>query len=520
MAFVHSVRGALPLVAGVLAMMVLLPKLWRQPSCRSLLFGPLGLAALYGLVGIAASLGSPDRSVALYWSTMYLSVPIVLLAVASQSGALENLRRLIRANWIILVLATVALFAIALIKLDLAAFILRPSTWLECSNVNWLNWSFSALRSTGVGRYAALAAIVALPGLWQGHWRILWGITLVVSLILLMNSGARGAIAGFAVAVPIVLLLQWGKRAAVGGAVALVILLPVVWVTGVHQPFLTNCLRIRPSTTEVQPAPSKGEQELVSVQVPSGTWAIYQRISEDSSQSDAPVVFRVPPGIWKGEQPQPEQQSSAEPSRAEPAPTEPPDKVQFPAGVWRLEEPVVADPPALVAPVTLVVPQGGLVLKRQSRVDLPTPKRTALISNEFFQFSGRREVWVKGWDLFLVSPLIGYGFHADRLILGTHMHNSFMHALVQTGLLGTIPFVGAILFAWLLLVRAIRKLSQLPVAHKQMVIQTAGVLAFLSIRSIPESTGAFFGVDWLILAPLLLYLQLVNRPAIVGNGLT
>ena len=188
----------------------------------------------------------------------------------------------------------------------------------------------------------------------------------------------------------------------------------------------------------------------------------------------------------------------------------------------------MADQPDLVAPVTLVVPQGGLVLKRQSRADLPTPKRmalitalrTALISNEFFQFSGRREVWVKGWDLFLGSPLIGYGFHADRLILGTHMHNSFMHALVQTGLLGTIPFVGAILFAWLLLVRAIRKLSQLPVAHKQMVIQTAGVLAFLSIRSIPESTGAFFGVDWFILAPLLIYLQLVNRPSTVETGLT
>ena len=129
----------------------------------------------------------------------------------------------------------------------------------------------------------------------------------------------------------------------------------------------------------------------------------------------------------------------------------------------------------------------------------------------FFTLTGRTAVWAQGWQLFKLSPLFGFGFHADRLLLdGQHMHNAFMHALVQTGLIGTIPFVGAFLWGWILLFKALRNRARLPAVHKQLVIQAGGVLAFLSLRAIPESTGAFFGVDWLLLSPLLLYLQVVN----------
>jgi len=70
--------------------------------------------------------------------------------------------------------------------------------------------------------------------------------------------------------------------------------------------------------------------------------------------------------------------------------------------------------------------------------------------------------------------------------------------------------VGAVGLAWLNLIRLLRNLSSLPNNHKYLVIQCGGVLAFLSIRSFPESTGAFFGIDWLILALVLFYLQVVK----------
>jgi O-antigen ligase len=130
----------------------------------------------------------------------------------------------------------------------------------------------------------------------------------------------------------------------------------------------------------------------------------------------------------------------------------------------------------------------------------------------FFAFSGRSVVWSAAWDQVLESPVLGYGFHSDRLLLGTHMHNSYLHALLQTGFLGVLPFVAALALTWILLFRALRNLDTLPGIHKHLVIQSAGVLLFFSIRTIPESTMAFFGIDYLLLAPFLLYLQFINSP--------
>ena len=83
-----------------------------------------------------------------------------------------------------------------------------------------------------------------------------------------------------------------------------------------------------------------------------------------------------------------------------------------------------------------------------------------------------------------------------------------------------IPFSAALVFGFILLVRVLRKLANIPIAHKNLVIQATGILVFLSIRSVTESTGAFFGVDWLILAPLLLYLQVVNHVHGQAKGTT
>jgi len=112
--------------------------------------------------------------------------------------------------------------------------------------------------------------------------------------------------------------------------------------------------------------------------------------------------------------------------------------------------------------------------------------------------------------MFPESPFLSYGFHADRFLLNTHAHNSFVHALLQTGAIGTIPFLLALLLAWLLLIRASLKQFIFSQDQKSLFIQVSGMLTFLSVRSFSESTGAFFGVDWLLLGPILLFLQVVN----------
>ena len=90
------------------------------------------------------------------------------------------------------------------------------------------------------------------------------------------------------------------------------------------------------------------------------------------------------------------------------------------------------------------------------------------------------------------------------------MHNSVMQSLIQAGFIGAILFAGSVVFAWLLFFRIVRRITLISGAHKGLAIQCGGVLAYLTMRSIWESTGTFFGVDWLVLALVLTYLQVVN----------
>jgi hypothetical protein len=404
-AFFQGLRAVLPLVAGSLGLFILLTKLSRDRSAGFLFVGPLGLAALYGLVGLASAFFSPDGTVALYWTAAYVSVPLVLWAIVWGNDALDSAGRIVYLNWLIVILAVAALFVAAILYLKLGTVILTPSLWLDCKlnaawggesgsweGNSWYKLTSGALRPTGVGRYAAIAAIVALGGLWQGRWRYLWGAVLVAAGVLLLTSGARTSFIGIAVAAPLVVLLHGGKRAALAGLVVIALLVPLVWGTGIHRDFLNLCLRVGSIRTAEAAA------------------------SEEGTSSGKSITL-----------------------------------------------------------------------------------------------SGRTIVWTDGWRLFKESPLLGWGFHADRLILGTHLHNAFLHALVQTGIVGAIPFMAALILGWVLLYKALRNRAHLPGVHRHLVIQTAGILTFLSVRAITESTGAFFGVDWLILAPLLLYLQAVNR---------
>ena len=104
-----------------------------------------------------------------------------------------------------------------------------------------------------------------------------------------------------------------------------------------------------------------------------------------------------------------------------------------------------------------------------------------------------------------------------RPVLGTQMHTVVLHAMIQTGLTGTIKVLGAKLGSWFPLLKALRRLNRLVAADKALIIQAAGVLTFLTVRTLPDSTEAFFGVDWLLLGALLLYLRVVaSASATVG----
>jgi hypothetical protein len=107
---------------------------------------------------------------------------------------------------------------------------------------------------------------------------------------------------------------------------------------------------------------------------------------------------------------------------------------------------------------------------------------------------------------------------ADRYLLRDfldHVHNTYLYALLSAGGLGTAAFVGGLVWAWLLLLRSIRStvLTRSPPSDP-FVYEALGILTFFTVRSIPEVSGALFGVDYMLMLPVLAYLGLLDQSCV------
>ncbi len=97
--FIHGVRAFFPILAGWIALLVILA---RARSAVRWIMGPLGLFLLYALIGAVSSLAlSIDPIDAAYWAANYLSIVLVLLAIVSAEDALPDISKLLTFNWIV-----------------------------------------------------------------------------------------------------------------------------------------------------------------------------------------------------------------------------------------------------------------------------------------------------------------------------------------------------------------------------------------------------------------------------------
>lgn len=122
--------------------------------------------------------------------------------------------------------------------------------------------------------------------------------------------------------------------------------------------------------------------------------------------------------------------------------------------------------------------------------------------------TGRQNTWKRGLELFRHSPFLGSGFHADRLMLQfEHMHNSYFHALVQSGIFGFVCFLAALIGIWSFIIKSglVRRARQIQGPDQPFLIESLLIIAFLTARSFFESTAAFYGVDLLLLVPAIFY---------------
>lgn len=157
--------------------------------------------------------------------------------------------------------------------------------------------------------------------------------------------------------------------------------------------------------------------------------------------------------------------------------------------------------------VVLVSAYGGLI--PENRVEQAVAKFERGQSQEqLASLTGRTRAWEKAWEKIQGSLLIGHGQLADRYLIGEHVHNTYFYTLLCSGLIGTVFFVWGLALAWIHLLRLVRLGEQGSGAHWPTVLQVGGILVFFTARSVPEVSGAMFGVDTMLMLPALTYLGL------------
>ncbi len=217
MQLVHGIRAFFPIIAGWIALLVILA---RRGLKTQAVAGPLGLMGLFAAVGMVSSaLLSRAALQAFYWGAMYESIVVVLVAICSDPYAMESLSQVIKLNWVIDIIIMVGLLA-AIPSFGGAALVQTHGSPLGVMAYNGNVGAHGTIagmastRNTGFARYAGVAGVVALARLWQREkWnRILWAVILAISLVVLVMAQARTETISFLAASMIVLLLRKRRR--------------------------------------------------------------------------------------------------------------------------------------------------------------------------------------------------------------------------------------------------------------------------------------------------------------------
>ena len=136
--------------------------------------------------------------------------------------------------------------------------------------------------------------------------------------------------------------------------------------------------------------------------------------------------------------------------------------------------------------------------------------------------SGRTEGWEKAWLAFQEAPITGHGFaaYARANILGTtglsSMHGAIFDVLVGTGLMGFIPWAGAILWTFVRLFAL--TFSRHPwfesEAGRGIQAEMMGVAVLILVRASTSSGLALHADNFMLFLTVLAYVTTMRRAAV------
>jgi hypothetical protein len=124
-----------------------------------------------------------------------------------------------------------------------------------------------------------------------------------------------------------------------------------------------------------------------------------------------------------------------------------------------------------------------------------------------------RTTWIypRLWGLIRQSPVIGYGWRADRRVAFMDGQNGALYALLCGGFVGGFGFIAGLTAAWAIMLRLLWRINMLPPDYRVTFIQTAAIMVFFTMRTVPENCAALYSVDLMVQLPALVYLGELDR---------
>jgi O-antigen ligase len=244
----HGARAFFPILAGVIGAVRLAQRRFRRVWLAS---GPLALLLLYAGIGLASSLlVSPEPVGATYWAIQYISVIIVVMAVASGPEPEAHLARYISLNWACCAAVCIGLLAgIPLLGREaMSQTSGSPLGVIAYGKVQEHLMGMTGTRSTGFGRFAGIVVLVGLAKLLHDRkdkkTLFLWmPLTLAGGLALLLSQARTSCVS--AVIAAAVLVARAPTRWRVPLIMIGLMALPVVFLTGVGNAFALYLTRER-----------------------------------------------------------------------------------------------------------------------------------------------------------------------------------------------------------------------------------------------------------------------------------
>jgi O-antigen ligase len=134
---------------------------------------------------------------------------------------------------------------------------------------------------------------------------------------------------------------------------------------------------------------------------------------------------------------------------------------------------------------------------------------------EFLTMTGRTRTYEHSIATIEEAPFLGRGQWADRMILHEPVHNSFLQALLNAGIIGGIPYFASWATGWLLFYRLQKRNEFLNPADRIHLLECGTVMMFFTLRAIPETTTASYAVDLLVMVAIYVYLERLTLSTVV-----